>query len=88
MIAALIASGNIAYVIILITLVEAALVLVIHRRTGHGLSPGAFLPNLIAGDFLLLALGVGLGHGKWGWVALCLLGSLVAHLTDLIRRWQ
>jgi hypothetical protein len=42
------------------------------------------LPNILAGDFLLLAWWLSAAH--WQLAGLALLGALGAHLTDLIRR--
>jgi hypothetical protein len=44
--------------------------------------------NLLAGGCLLLAVRFALTGGQWWQGALCLLGSLVAHLLDLRQRWR
>ena len=59
-----------------------------HRRSGLGIAPRDLLPNLLAGAFLVLALGLALAAAWWGWIALSLLGALLAHLADLRRRWK
>ncbi len=84
---ALFAGGRIVDLILLLVLAEAAALLALHRATGRGPAPAALLPNLAAGACLLLALRCGLRGAAWPVLALCLLGSLVAHLVDLRGRW-
>jgi hypothetical protein len=84
---ALFASGQIINLILALTLAEALIVAVYHRRTGRGPMLGPFLANLLAGVWLLLAVRCALAGAWWGWVAFCLLGSLVAHLAALRRSW-
>ena len=84
---ALFASGHVVDLILLLVLAEAAALLALHRATGRGPPLAALLPNLAAGACLLLALRAGLRGAAWPVVALCLLGSLLAHLTDLRARW-
>ena len=78
--------------VLLLTALEAAALTLYHRRTGRGIAPGALLPNLAAGACLLLALRAALraalGGAGWPPIALALLGSLLAHLLDLRRRWR
>jgi len=50
-----IATGHAAAFIVVLTLFEAVGLAVYHRQTGRGLMPAGFLPNMLAGDFLLLA---------------------------------
>ena len=71
-----------------LVLVEAALLIAWHRRTGGGVATADLLPNLAAGFCLLAALRAALGGAAWRWIALALLGSLLAHLLDLSRRWR
>jgi hypothetical protein len=54
----------------------------------RGPSPLPLISNLLAGAFLLLALRNALAAASGGWVAVCLLGALVAHLADLRLRWE
>ncbi|MGI4976647.1 MAG: hypothetical protein ACRYG6_06865 [Janthinobacterium lividum] len=84
---ALFASGRVVDLILLLVLAEAAALLALHRATGRGPRPAALLPNLAAGACLLLALRFGLRGAAWPVLALCLLGSLAAHLADLRARW-
>ena len=85
---ALFGSGRIVDFILALTALEFALFWVYRRRTGHGVAPLALLINLLSGVFLLLALRCALVGVWWGWIGLCLFGSLVAHSSDLWRRWQ
>ena len=80
--------GRIVDLILAFTAIEAALVVLYHRRTGRGPVPADFLVNLSSGVCLMLALRCALVGAWWGWLALCLAAALVAHLTDLARRWQ
>jgi hypothetical protein len=75
----LIGSGRIGYVIIALTVLEIAGLLAYRRLT-----LAAMLPNILAGDFILLAWPLGRSH--WTLSALCLLGALVSHGTDMLRR--
>ena len=84
---ALFASGQIVNLILGLTLAEALVVAVYNRRTGRGPVLGPFLINLLAGVWLLLAVRFALEGAWWGWIALCLAGSLVAHLAELRRSW-
>ncbi len=79
MIAASIISGHITWFIIALTVLEVA-ALAAYRR----LSFADYLPNILAGDFLLLAWVFSAAH--WAVSAVCLLGALLAHATDLLRR--
>lgn len=81
-------SGKIGVALIILTAVEAVALILYRRVTGRGVAIAAFLPNLLAGDFLLLAWVVIAMHRPWQWSALALLGSLFCHLTDLTRRWS
>ena len=58
------------------------------RWSGTGLALGGLAANLASGGFLLLAVRAALVDAAWEWVALALLGSLLAHLADLYGRWQ
>jgi hypothetical protein len=84
----LFATGRIVDLILAITAIEAILVVAYHRRTGRGIAPAAFLGTLLSGVWLMLALRGALVGPWWGWIALCLVGSLVAHLVDLRCRWR
>jgi len=84
MIARAIANGDIALPIVLLTVVEFAVLGAYHRATAKGPAAATLLPNILAGDFLLLAWFFSRHH--WALAAACLLGALLAHVTDLLRR--
>jgi hypothetical protein len=85
---ALFASGHIVDIVLALTAAEAIGVVWYARRTGRGPAPAAFLGNLLSGICLMLALRVALVGAWWGWIGLCLVGALAAHLGDLRRRWD
>jgi hypothetical protein len=82
----LIATGHIGYVIIALTVLEIIALACYRRLNGSGPSLAASLPNILAGDFILLAWP--LSAINWEISALCLLGALIAHSTDMLRRWR
>ncbi len=84
----LLASGEIAVAILLLTFFEAAALVLYRRATGRGVAIVAFLPNLLAGDFLLLAWAAIAMRQPWQWSALALISSFICHLTDLYCRWS
>jgi len=86
--AALFQSGRIADLILAFTAIELSCLFIYRRLTGHGVAPLELLINLSSGVFLLLALRCALIGAWWGWIGLCLFGSLLAHGSDLWRRWQ
>ncbi len=58
-----------------------------HRFTGRGLALRLWLPNLLAGLALMLALRALASDAGWHWVIAALLGSALAHALDLRQRW-
>jgi hypothetical protein len=72
---------------IAITLLEGVALAAFHWRTGRGMAPGDFLPNLAAGVMLMVALRAGLTAAGGGWVLGALMLAGLAHLADLRRRW-
>jgi hypothetical protein len=84
---ALFASGRIIDLILLLVLVEAMILIIIRKQTGRGLKPLDLILSLLAGVALLFALRAALRGVAWPPIALLLFLSLVAHLTDLGRRW-
>ncbi len=67
---------------------EALLVLGWRLASGRGPSPVAFIGNLVAGAFLLLAVRGALTGASPAIIALCLGASCVAHVVDLAGRWS
>jgi hypothetical protein len=88
MMAGWIASGHMAALILLLTVFEAAGLVAYHRWTGRGISMAGFLPNMLAGDFLLVAWIASARGAAWPWGAAALLGALVCHVTDIFLRWR
>lgn len=82
----LITSGNIGYIIVGLTVLEIAGLVAYRRLTGNGLTLSETLPNILAGDFILLAWPLSPLH--WMLSALCLLCALFSHSADILRRWQ
>ena len=86
--AELVQSGRGVELILWLMIAEGIVLVVYHVRTGRGITPANLLPNLAAGMLLLLAMRFAQGGAWWGWVCLCLLSALAAHLADLSRRWR
>ncbi len=86
MIRSIVVNGHIGYAIIALTLLEICGLAAYRRLTGKGPTLGDVLPNILAGDFILLAWPLSANH--WSWSALCLLAALIAHSTDMLRRWK
>lgn len=84
----LFASGRIVDLILAFMVLEGVLLLSHRRMTGRGMAPVDVLRNLLPGVCLLLALRGALASAWWGWIALCLLMALLAHLVDLRDRWR
>jgi hypothetical protein len=85
---ALFASGRIVDVVLVFTALEMVILLAHRRRTGQGVPPLELMINLSSGVFLMLALRFALVGAWWGWIGFCLFGALLAHGTDLWRRWR
>jgi len=84
---ALFANGRIIDFILLLVLAEVMILIIIRKKTGRGLKPLDLTLSLLAGVALLFALRAALRGLAWPIVALFLFLSLLAHLTDLGRRW-
>ncbi|MCP1675825.1 hypothetical protein J2T57_002980 [Natronocella acetinitrilica] len=83
---ALVTSGRVVDLVLLLTAAEAIALVAYHRLTGRGVPPGELIPYLLAGVFILLALRVALVGAAWYWIPVLLLGSLFAHLGALAKR--
>jgi F0F1-type ATP synthase assembly protein I len=84
--AELFASGRVIDLILGLVVVEVMVLALWRRRFGTGPDLGGLAANLASGGFLLLAVRAALVDAAWEWVALALLGSLLAHLADLYCR--
>ncbi len=80
-------SGALVEAILALTALEWLGLSAYHRLTGRGVAPRDITRNLLSGMFLLLALREALVGAWWAWVAACLTGALLAHLSDLGRLW-
>ena len=80
--------GLVAPLLLGFVLAEAALLLLLHRRSGRGLPPDDVVALLAPGACLMLALWAAMAGAWWGWIGLALGAALVAHLVDLRRRWS
>jgi hypothetical protein len=86
--AELFASGHIIDLILVLVAVEVAALALWRRWSGNGPGLGAMAANLASGACLLLAVRAALVGAAWEWVAVALLGSLLAHAADLYGRWR
>jgi uncharacterized membrane protein YGL010W len=85
---ALLADGRLVVWIIALMVVEAAVLLFWRARTGGGLPVSSVLSLLASGVFLMLAVRAALTAAGTASVAAWLLAALVAHVVDLLVRWQ
>jgi hypothetical protein len=85
---ALFASGRIVDMILALMVIEAMLLALYRRGTGHGPVLADMMPTLLAGFALLAALRCALAGWWWGWIGACLAAALAAHVADLSRRWR
>ena len=69
---------------ILLLVLAEAVYLYIRNRTG-GVTPRAWLPNLISGAFLMLGMRALLVDAAWFWVVLSLTASGIAHFMEFDR---
>lgn len=72
----------------LIGLVALEAVFLLWRRRQTGAPLTRFMPTLLAGLGLLLALRFALEGAPALWVHLCIAASGIAHAIDLIRMWR
>ncbi|RZU02884.1 hypothetical protein [Rivibacter subsaxonicus] len=69
---------------LMVLAIESAL---LWGRRRRGLAVGQWLPFVLAGAGLLLALLAAALGMRWPWVGACLAIAGVAHAADLIARW-
>jgi hypothetical protein len=84
----LLADGTLLEWVVALMVVEAAVLLVWRARTGAGLPTSAVLCVLASGIFLMLAVRAALTSASIESVAGWLLAALVAHVADVLLRWQ
>ncbi|MFK8079645.1 MAG: hypothetical protein AB8B97_05105 [Granulosicoccus sp.] len=87
-ITSVIASGQIVDIMVVFVVVEVLALIVYWRLTGRGVPTVPLLANVGAGGSLMLALGATLKGFSPAVIALCLVSSLIFHLTDLALRWR
>lgn len=85
---ALLLSGRLLDGILCLIVIEGLIIIVAHRYNRARPSPWTLIPNLISGAALMLGIRLALSQAAWFWLALCLICSLLAHLTDLIMRYR
>ena len=73
--------------ILALVALEGAAVLGWRAFTGRGPQPLAFLGNLVAGAFLLVALRGAVSGASGAWIAACMFAGCLAHFVDLVARW-
>ncbi|MCZ8132021.1 MAG: hypothetical protein O9284_12090 [Steroidobacteraceae bacterium] len=79
------ASGRLVDLALAVLVLEAAWLALLQRRVlGHAPPVAAWLPNLLAGVALLLALRAAL-TGATAWVVVWLTAAFAAHLAELAR---
>jgi len=88
MMAEMFAAGTIVDLVLAFLLIEAIAVIGYWRWRKRGLAPADFLPGMISGALMLLALRAVLAGAGWLVPTLCLLAAGLAHLVDVIWRWR
>ncbi|NBX58204.1 MAG: hypothetical protein EBT64_07000 [Gammaproteobacteria bacterium] len=81
-------SGSLPRLIAGFVVLEAVVLTWLWRVRGLGIAPRAILGNLLSGACLMLAVGASLANAPWWDVAILLVLSLIAHVADLVLRWQ
>lgn len=81
-------SGSLPRLIAGFVVLEAVVLTWLWRVRGLGIAPRAILGNLLSGACLMLAVGASLANAPWWDVAILLALSLIAHVADLVLRWQ
>ncbi len=73
--------------ILALVALEGAAILGWRALRGSGPQPLAFLSNLVAGVFLLIALRGAVSGASGAGIAACMFAGFVAHFVDLAARW-
>jgi hypothetical protein len=84
----LFATGRIVDLILALMVLEATALWVLRRLSGRGPPLARWVPTLLAGAFLLLALRLAMIQAAWQGIATALLLALLAHIADLLGRCQ
>lgn len=80
------ASGHVVDAILALMILQFALLCVLRIVIAKAPPPVGFLPTMLAGAALLLALRSALTDAAWPTIATWLLAGLAAHLFDLYLR--
>ena len=80
--------GGLIDTIIVLTLIEAAALIGYYRQTKRGPRPRDYLLNMTSGLCLMLALRGALVDSAWYLIALTLSAAGLAHVVDLVLRFQ
>ena len=88
MMSELFASGTVVDAVLIFLLVEAIAVIGYWMWRKRGIAPADFLPGMISGALMLLALRAVLAGAGWMVPTLCLMAAGGAHLVDVLRRWR
>ncbi|AVT75575.1 regulator of chromosome condensation [Rhodopseudomonas palustris] len=88
MMSELFASGTVVDAVLIFLLVEAIGVIGYWLWRKRGIAPADFLPGMISGALMLLALRAVLAGAGWMVPTLCLMAAGGAHLVDVLRRWR
>jgi hypothetical protein len=82
------ASGRVIDAILALMALEAIVFATIRSRYGRGLPLRAIATLLASGAALMLALRAALTGASWELVSAFLIIGLIAHLVDVITRWE
>jgi hypothetical protein len=74
--------------VIALTLIEALVLWLYHRRSGRGVAFSEIGLNLVSGLCLMLALRVALAGNSLWLVAAALAAAGILHALDIRRRWR
>lgn len=83
-----ISSGRIVDIMVLFVVLEVVVLVIYWKRTGRGVPTIPLLANIGAGGSLMLALGATLKGYNTSVTAVCLIASLIFHVSDIAIRWK
>jgi hypothetical protein len=86
-VASLVATGGVAYLILIFMLLEFIVLTAVYRRTGRGVPPPELAASLAAGIALVFALRASLVGSPWQHIAMWLILALTAHGLYVVLRW-
>ncbi|WP_322514017.1 hypothetical protein SR870_13220 [Rhodopseudomonas palustris] len=80
--------GVVVDAVLIVLVLEAFVVVGYWLWKKRGIAPADFLPGMISGALMLLALRAVLAGAGWLAPTLCLMAAGLAHLIDVRRRWR